>query len=49
MFKKEKYKELGDDNKKKEKYVESDGGIKCYNSEIEEEDYFDDFNYYYCC
>ena len=46
---KEKYKELGDDNKKKEKYVESDGGIKCYNSEIEQEDYFDDFNYYYCC
>ena len=44
---KEKYIELGDGNKEKENNVESRGGIKCYNSEIEEEDYFDDFNYYY--
>ena len=46
---KEKYIELGNDNKEKENNVESEGGIKCYNSEIEEEKYFDDFNYYYCC
>ena len=49
---KEKYSELGKDEKAKKEYVELNGGIKCYNSEELEEKYNieeDDFYYYYCC
>ena len=47
---KQKYSELGEDQKKKKMNVELNGGIKCYNSEIDDEYYEeDDFHYYYCC
>ena len=48
---KEKYSKLGDDEKAQKENIELNGGIKCYNSELDDQYSYeeDDYNYYYCC
>ena len=47
---KQKYTKLGKNEESKQKHVELNGGIKCYNSEEEPYNIEEDlFNYYYCC